>query len=343
MNSLERVLTSLDLQEPDRIPVLEWSVNKHVRNALCPGAGIFDFEEKMDMDGIVVYADYRREWLNGSTYLDEWGITLAETEEDFPVGIDFPLKEPGQLSELKIPDPCASRRFNSLTRAVQRFKGKRALFFRLRDAYSLPRYLRGMENLMMDFLLHPELVEALVNISVDYYTRMAYRAMELGADVFWTSDDYCDNRGPVMGVELWRKFILPGLRRLVSAITAEGYRFVKHCDGNILPILDDLVEAGISCIDPIDLGSGVTLREIKSKYGHRIAIKGGMPIDLLSNGTPESVTEGVRLCLQEGAVGGGYIFSSCSDVTAAVPSENFQAMLAANRRFGVCPVRPDRR
>ena len=338
MNSFERVMTVMELGEPDRVPAIEWSINERIRKKLFAGDRLFDFEEQADLDGVVVYADYRKDWIDENRYRDEWGITLALTGEDYPVGVDFPIKEPDQLTLFSSPDPCAPWRFETLRAAVRQFKGRKAILFRLRDAYSLPRYLRGMENLMMDFIINPELVQALVDISIDYYTRMAYCAMEIGADVFWTSDDYCDNRGPIMGKEIWSRFLLPGLKRMVSFVTGEGYPFVKHCDGNILPLIDEMITAGVNCIDPIDTGSGMQLATIKADYGDRVAIKGGLPIDVLANGTVEEVEQVVRTCLQEGAAGGGYILSSSSDITAAVKPENFLRMLQANKRLGKYPL-----
>ncbi len=335
-------MAALAREEPDRIPVFEWSINEKIMHHIFPGCGPFDFEELMDLDGVTVYADEKKQWLDKHTYKDEWGITFAKTEEDYPISIDFPLKDPEKADALAIPDPCAPHRFESLKKAVARFKGKRAIIFRLRDAYSMPRYLRGMENIMMDLILNPELVRYLVDVSIDYHIRMAYRAMELGADVFWSSDDYCDNRGPVMGIELWHTFILPGLKRLVAAVEREGYRFIKHNDGNINTILDDMVDAGISCIDPIDAEAGMNLSSIKLKYGHRIAIKGGVPVtSALSLGSEEDVVRETKRCIREGGSGGGYILSSSSDIIASVKPENFKAMVETVRLFGTYPLDMD--
>jgi uroporphyrinogen decarboxylase len=330
----------LHLEEPDRIPTFEWSINHRVRNALYPGTNEFDFVEKAGLDGVVVYADYEKQWLSDNTYKDEWGITYTITEEDYPTSVDFPIKEPVDIERLPIPDPCAPWRFTSLKEAVRQFKGEKAILFRLRDGYSLPRNLRGMSNLMMDFALNPDLIQRLVDISIDYYTRMAYCAMDIGADIFWTSDDYCDNRGPIMGPEYWRRFILPGLRKLVGAILKEGYFFIKHNDGNIYSILEDMLDAGISCIDPIDTDAGMELGKIKQDHGNRIAIKGGVPLsEVLVNGTHDDVVAAVRHCIATGGPGGGYILSSSSDITAAVTPENYRTMLETLRNNGTYPLK----
>ena len=343
MTSAERVLTALHGRVPDRVPTFEWLIDRQVMQALHPGCDLFDFVERAGLDGVVVYDDYRKEWLTKSTYVDEWGITLAVMTEEYPTSIDFPLKDPEQLADLTWPDPCAEWRFGSLRAAVQRFKGKKAILFRLRDAYSLPRYLRGMENMMMDLVLNPDLVRALVELSVNYYTHMAHRAIELGADVLWTSDDYCDNKGPVMGPKRWREFFLPGLRRLIENVKDADCLFIKHCDGNINPIIADLVDTGIDCIDPIDAEAGMNLAEVKAKYGHRVAIKGGLPVgSVLSQGAPEQVVAAVKQCLLDAGIDGGYILSSSSDITASVRPENYQAMLEALREYGRYPLDVDR-
>jgi uroporphyrinogen decarboxylase len=165
---------------------------------------------------------------------------------------------------------------------------------------------------------------------VDYYAAMARHVSRLGVDVFWTSDDYCDKRGPVMGPQRWRRFCLPGLERLIGEVKQLGKPFIKHCDGNIRPIIDDLVAAGIDAIDPIDTSAGVDLADMKARFGGRVAIKGGVPLTLLCDGDPRQVRDCVKRCLD---VAGpeGYILSSTSDITASVKPENYAAMLEAWR------------
>jgi uroporphyrinogen decarboxylase len=335
LNSLDRVMTVLELGEPDRIPTFEWCINKRTLTALLPGKCEMDFIDEYALDGVVVYADYNKVPAGNGSYTDEWGVTYRESDEDFPQSTDFPLKNPEDIDNYIPPDPEAEWRFDSLKEAVRRFKGKKAILFRLRDAGSIPRYLRGMENLMMDYLLNKDLIHRIIEISIEYYTRLAYRAIELGADIFWSSDDYCDNRGPIMGPEIFYEFILPGLKKIVKAIRGEGYYFIKHNDGNIKSILPDLVETGISCIDPIDRSAGMDLAEVKRDYGNRIAIKGGVDLDLaLSRGTIEDTVKAVKECILQGGPGGGYILSSSSEITASVKPENYMAMLKTLQQFG---------
>lgn len=324
---LENVTAALNREKPKHIPTFEWSVHPSVMSGIVGHSDIFRFTEEMDLDGVIIYEDMEKKWINNDSYIDEWGVTQAMAGADYPTAVAYPIKNLEELENIHIPDPHAAHRFETLKQAVRRFKGKRAILFRLRDAYSLPRNLRGMENLMMDYVLQPELVHRLIDISITYYTEMAYHAMEIGADIFWTSDDYCDNRGPTMGPDTWREFILPGLRKLVKIIRHEGSHFIKHNDGNITEILPDMVESGISCIDPIDTGAGMDLERVKGEYGSKIAIKGGVPLDVLVNGTVQEMRRTVAGCIEIAGADGGYICSSASDITGAVKPENYKAMV----------------
>ena len=129
-----------------------------------------------------------------------------------------------------------------------------------------------------------------------------------------------------MGPQRWQTLCLPGLKRLIRAVKQLGKPLIKHCDGNVNPIVEDLVEAGIDCIDPIDTGAGVELADIKARFGNRVAIKGGVPVTLLCEGSPRQVRACVKQCL-EIAGPAGYILSSTSDITASVKPENYAAML----------------
>ena len=335
MNHLDRVLTALKRSQPDRVPTFEWEVDESAIAALTPGGDLFDFVEWADLDGVVIFADEQKKMLNESTYVDEWGVVKTKTVEYYPIPIDEPIKNPEQLKDYQPPDPCWEWHFKSLAAAVDRFKGKRAIVFRARDSFSIPRYLRGMENIMMDFILNPDLIRTLVDLSVEYNSALAQRAVELGADVIFMSDDYADNRGPMMSPEHFREFLFPGLKCVVAAIHEAGAMAIKHTDGNVRPIIDDLVAADIDCLDPLDPLGGMDLGEIKAKYGHLICLKGNVNIGgALSLGTPDEVREEVMACLEAGKPGGGYILSTSNSVMSCVKPENYVAMLEVLREYG---------
>jgi uroporphyrinogen decarboxylase len=339
LTSLKRVLTALRRGIPDRVPSFEWEVDDVALAALTPGGDLFDFVEWADLDAVAIFADEHKRRLSDSVYVDEWGVTKVKTEEYYPVPIDAPLKEPGDLRSLRAPDPCSEWHFETLARAVDRFGGKRAIVFRAQDSFSIPRYLRGVEAMLTDFILNPGLVRDMVELAVEYNSALAKKAVELGANAIFTSDDYCDNRGPMMSPRHFHEFLFPGLQRVVSAVHAAGVPFIKHTDGNVRPILDDLVAAGIDCLDPLDPLGGMDIADMKAKVGQRICLKGNVNIGgALSRGSPDEVREETLACLRAGMPGGGYILSTSNSVMASVKPANYSAMLETWHAYGKYPL-----
>ena len=82
----------------------------------------------------------------------------------------------------------------------------------------------------------------------------------------------------------FRKLFYPGLCRVMGGFKELGLLVIKHTDGNLWPIMDMIVDSGIDCLDPIDPKGGMSIPEVKAKYGDRIALKGNVdcarPADL---------------------------------------------------------------
>ncbi|HLE52745.1 MAG TPA: uroporphyrinogen decarboxylase family protein [Anaerolineales bacterium] len=332
---LARVLTVLNKGQPDRIPSFEWEVDDKIIAELVPGGDIYDFIEWADLDGVVIFADTKKKYLDSRTYTDEWGVTLRKTEEYYPIPIDYPIKDAADLASLAPPDPCSEWHFQSLAEAVDRFKDKRAIIFRAQDAYSIPRYLRGVENVMMDFVLNPGLLRQLVEIGVSYNSALAQCAVRLGADAIFTSDDYADNRGPMMSPRHFREFLLPGLKSVIQSIHAAGVPAIKHTDGNIMPILDDILSTGVDCIDPLDPLGNMSIAVVKEKVGTSVCIKGNVNIGgALSLGTPDEVRAETLACILAGKPGGAYILSTSNSIMSCILPANYVAMIETLRQYG---------
>ena len=101
---------------------------------------------------------------------------------------------------------------------------------------------------------------------------------------------------------------------------------------------DDLVNAGIDCLDPLDPLGGMNIADMKSRVGQQVCLKGNVNIGgALSLGTPEDVREETLACLKAGMPGGGYILSTSNSVMASVKPANYVAMLETWRAYGKYP------
>lgn len=343
MNGQERMMAALRREEPDRVPIWELIVNEPVIQALYGDISYEDFVEEEDLDGVTIFEDFRvRKWINSNTYEDEWGITWRVKEHGIPYAVGHPIRSAEDLQGWRPPDPDADFRLESLERAVDRFKGERAIVFLGHDGFEFSHYLRGMDRLLMDYVTDPDLAKRLARLVTDYKKRVMERAIEVGADVVCTGDDYAHRKAPIMSPAHFREFVLPYLQEMVDLAKDYEVPFLKHTDGNLWPIIDDLVDTGFDCLDPLEPIASMDIGRVKEQYGDRIALAGNVDCgQLLCHATEDQVVEAVKETIAKGSPGGGHILASSNSIHPAVNPENYRVMVETAREFGKYPIDPD--
>jgi len=324
------------------VPNFEWKVAPNLIEAFVPGGDYFDFVEKTEHDVVCTAPVYKKiKCIDEDTFIDEFGITRHLTGPDkYSVAIVHPIKSLSDMKSYEPPPLESNLRFKKIDAAVKRFKGNKAILVNLHDVLSFPRDLRGLEALLRDFILCPELVREMVGFSVDYNIELARLAKKHGAEIIGIGDDFADNKGPFVSPEMFRQFLYPEMKRVVKAYKNLGFYVIKHSDGNLMPIIDMIIETGVDCLDPIDPLAGMDIGFIKQKYGDRIAIKGNINcVTTLQNGTPQEVKKEVKECIKKVAPGGGYIISSSNSLHAGVKPELYQVMLDSIQKYGVYPIK----
>ncbi|MBS7649009.1 hypothetical protein KEJ17_05135, partial [Candidatus Bathyarchaeota archaeon] len=99
-----------------------------------------------------------------------------------------------------------------------------------------------------------------------------------------------------------------------------------HSDGNIMPLLADMVDAGINAYQGIDVTAGMSLKEVKEKYGDRICLVGNVDPRIIEFGTRQDVEKEVERCLREGGKE-GYVLSASANVSINTNAQNFIHMV----------------
>jgi len=155
-----------------------------------------------------------------------------------------------------------------------------------------------------------------------------------GLDGLHMCCDYCMNRGPFLSPAQFGEFVAPFPQRQISAYRELGFYTIKHTDGNILPILDMLVEAGPHALHSLDPQGGVDIAAIKASYGHRICLIGNVNCGLMNSGTREDVIASARYALEKGMPGGGYIFSTSNTIYTGMPLDRYELILDVWRQYG---------
>jgi uroporphyrinogen decarboxylase len=186
----------------------------------------------------------------------------------------------------------------------------------------------GMDEFLIRMIEDPEFVRRAVEVYVNRSIAYLQALLDAGVDAVMTTDDYSDNRGPVMGPERFREFVLPGLIRQCEAVHERGGYLIKHTDGNTWDILDDFADIGIDAWHGIQNSIGMDLRLLKERYGDRLCFFGGVNCETLIEGPPARAREEVRYAIQHASRGGGLVVT-CSNVLQ--PGTRLETYLAARQ------------
>lgn len=336
MNSQERVRAAL-LGEPlDRVPIVEFVIDPKVAMALVPTASdIADACDQLGLDSIANSAIFLRVKEHGDEYQDEWGVIYRTGPQVVSHPLQGPIRTKDDLSRWTPPDPDAPFRLNALKKNVRRYKGKRAIFFHHRAAFMWSAYLVGLDHLLELFYDDPAFVHELFTKVAAVNERIIRLAVRAGAEVVCLGDDYASNVGPLFSPQMFREFVLPYMKQMVDAVHDEGALVVKHSDGNIWPILADIVNADVDGLNPLEPCAGMDLAEVKATYGQKVCLIGNIDCgELLSHGTPEQVVAAVAEAIKVGAPGGRYMLSSSNSIHASVNPENYRVMIETGLRLG---------
>lgn len=222
LTSEERVMRALRRQEPDRVPHFEWLVDRKVRAALLPDCKTYnEFAVRMGHDAVLADPDFRKESAGPGRWLSEWGYVTQDTPEEHGIEVESPITTFEDLERYNPPDMHSPGRYATVEKTLRDYPDK-AVIVHLNDVFSLPRYWMGMEDLLISIAAEPELVTALVDLSVKLNLEMAEELVARGVKIVYTGDDYAGNTGPLMSPRHFRKLFYPGLCRVMGGYKELG-------------------------------------------------------------------------------------------------------------------------
>lgn len=155
-----------------------------------------------------------------------------------------------------------------------------------------------------------------------------------GLDGFALCSDYCFNAGPFLRPGQFAEFVTPYLTRLIAGYREMGFYTIKHTDGDIMPILDQLLAANPHALHSLDPQAGMDIAEVKARCGQQVCLIGNVDCGLLSTGTEAQIAEATRYALTHGMPGGGYVFSTSNCIYPGLPLARYERMLDVWRAEG---------
>jgi len=205
-------------------------------------------------------------------------------------------------------------------------------------------FLRGLENFLADLLVNQAFALRLVEKILKFQTAVLSRYLDIVGpyvQMVETSDDYGSQNGPLISPALYRELLQPAHRKLLDTIKSRTRaKIYLHSCGSIAALLDDLINAGVDVINPVQpQARDMDSLQLKQRFGSRVVFHGGVDEQrVLPYGTVREVEQEVRRRLQAFAPGGGYILAPAHNLQDDVPPENVVAMYEAAQRYGRYPL-----
>jgi uroporphyrinogen decarboxylase len=352
--SKQRVLAAANRAQPDRVP-MDFHGNPWVLERLTRDLGVSTHRalltrlrsDIVDLRGVVdpKYCGPRpatRE-LGGGVRENFWGwrqkiMPSATGPED--CFVEFVLAEAASIEDFERHRWPSADWFDFSDFAARLAEWQDlAVMASGASVFQHPTFLRGIDQLLMDMALRPEMAHWLMDRFTDFYLDFFDRMLSAARgriDILRTADDLGTQRGLFFSPEMFRTFLKPRLKKLVDMAHSHGVKFLFHSCGAIRPLIEDLIEIGVDILDPLQAAAeGMEPQWLKSAYGDRLCLHGGICTQyLLPKGTPDQVRDEVRRRVAILGAGGGYILAPCHVLQTDVPTENILAMSDAGLEFG---------
>ena len=159
------------------------------------------------------------------------------------------------------------------------------------------------------------------------------------APVVYGGDDICFNDGPICSVETLETLFFPSLARAIEPLVDAGIDIVWHCDGNVLPIVEHLIDMGITGFQGFqEREAGIPLEEMV-KYrrldGGKLIFFGSISVvHTFPFGAEDEMKAEIERCYQTAAPEGGFCLAPSSSILPETPMKNIDTFLKYGIEYG---------
>lgn len=260
-------------------------------------------------------------------YQDEWGVNWDRTiDKDIGVPINCILED-CDFSKLMIPDPDDPDRYAHFQPLIEANESRYILVKCGFNLFERAWSLRGMENLMVDFLKNPSFINELFEKITNFNLRIIENVKDFNIDGIFFGDDWGHQRGLLISPDVWKTFIKPYLKTMYKKTHESGYDVFIHSCGNITEVIDDLIDIELNVFNPFQ-PEVMDIEYMLKQYNHRLAFYGGISLQkTLPFGSTSAINSEIENRIGLATKYGGLIISPSHDMPPDVPVANIITML----------------
>ena len=358
MTHRERLLTAVNHQEPDRVPICAFYTPEVERRLLRHMGADTDQTSTYQAVGgplpLLMDHDFLLTWIGPCTsfyadpareYTDDWGIRWKWVDNaaggSYTEMVEHPLADLKDPADFTMPDFTPAERYDGARQVITEYGQEYAIMGAVPcTLFEISWYLRGMEQVLEDLATNKDFMHAYLDRLVTWVDTAGTRLVELGVDLIWTGDDFGMQDRMIISPGMFREFFKPHYAKLYKKWKSinPNLKIAFHSDGNIYPIIGDFVEIGLDILNPVQPKS-MDPAKLKKDFGKYLTFWGSVDVQhVMPYGSVEDVVNEVKLRLQTVGKGGGFIVGPAHAIQPEVPLENILAFYQTAKNYGRYPI-----
>jgi len=372
MKSRERVLKAINFEEPDIVPISEFHIDVNLMEQILgikssvyhsvQGAIVADREvernyyellfktyEKLGFD--IIYGDmslpdgYRPKRMEDGRYIDEIGRVYGfdEVTKIYSyMGSAFKDEEDVKnFLSVEFPDPYANGRDFGMKLLAKWNEGNKALGVLIREPFAHVWEALTPVRFVNWLYKNPSIIKKFIDKMTEFNLGLIKVFGELGVDIIVLAGDLCEAKGPMLSPMQFKNLgVFTSMKKQVDEAHKFGAKLIKHTDGYVIPLIEDLVNISrVDGLHSLDPSAGVDIKEVKEKYGDKLILHGNVSVDNLALKSKLEIIEETKRVIKYASPHGGHILSSSNSWYGGVKLENCLAMVETGRKYGKYPIK----
>lgn len=274
-------------------------------------------------------------------YGSEWTITDKIAHLDMPVLSKIPYDKYRYPS---LHDFLKPGKWEQLLHQCEEHRNQYLVVDAGAGPFELGWRLMGVERMLEAFVLEPGFIESVIDQLSSLIEQFIDECAKLPCDAIMLGDDWCDQRGCIIGYERWRQLFKQRFKRFYEKIHKAGKKTIQHVCGSVALLIPDLIDIGLDVLESVQPeAADMNPYILKQKYGNDIVFWGGLGCQsIVTFGTPKQLRDEIRKLRDEMSVNGGYILAPSKSINDSVSTENavaiYESFIEDNHKLLICPT-----